>query len=185
MREGPATTAPTTNTVIPPGGVLGRIARVLEWVNRALLQLSVFALLGAAAVLSYSIASRHFFKNSTDWQDEFAVFSLVGATFLCSAHVQSRRGHIGIEAVAGLLSPALNRARQVFSDLFSLLFCTFFAWKSWALFHEACVEHQTTASTWGPPLALPYSFMAAGMTLLVVQLALQLVYEILRPPSPK
>jgi TRAP-type C4-dicarboxylate transport system permease small subunit len=59
------------------------------------------AMILTALVLSYSVVMRYFFKVATDWQDEAAVFMLVGATFFCAAYVQSFRGHIGIEALAG------------------------------------------------------------------------------------
>jgi TRAP-type C4-dicarboxylate transport system permease small subunit len=102
------------------------------------------------------------------------VFCLVGATFLCSAFVQSLRGHVGIEAVAGLLPESVNRVRLMLVDLLGAAFCAFFAWKSWTLFHEAWVEKQTTSSSWAPPLWIPYGLMAAGMTLLSLQLLVQL-----------
>jgi TRAP-type C4-dicarboxylate transport system permease small subunit len=114
---------------------------------------------------------------STDWQDETAVFCLVGATFLCAAYVQSMRGHVGIEAVVGLLSPKVNRFRQLVVDLVSFGFCLFFCWKSWTLLHEAWVDKQTTSSTWGPPLSIPYGLMSVGMTLLCLQIAVQIVAD--------
>lgn len=157
------------------GGLLGAGDRLMLWVNRAALFFGMLALVAASLILTYSVASRYFFKANTDWQDEAAVFCLVGATFLCGAWVQAQRGHIGIEAVAELLSPRVNRVRMVFVDLLSLAFCAFFAWKSWTLFHEAWVDKQTTSSTWAPPLSIPYGLMALGMTFLVIQLALQLV----------
>ncbi len=150
------------------------LAMLLLWVNRAMVFLGMFALLIASLVLTYSVVSRYLLKASTDWQDEAAVFCLVGATFLCAAFVQSLRGHVGIEAVSGWLPPSLNAWRLVLVDLMCTLFCSFFAWKSWTLFQEAWVEGQTTSSSWAPPLWIPYGLMAAGMTLLGLQIAVQL-----------
>ena len=171
----------SSNTALPPDGLLGRIGGWLETINRWAVRLSMLALLAAAMVLTYSVVSRHGFGQATDWEDEFAVFALVGATFLCGAWVQSQRGHLGIEALAAVLPPVVNRARVLATEVGSFLFCAFFSWKSWALFREAVAEHQTTASSWGPPLAVPYAFMAAGMTLLTLQLLLQVVAGFARP----
>lgn len=154
---------------------LRRLDALLQGVSRLLMVACMLALAGAALVLSYSVFARHVLKLATDWQDEAAVFLLVGATFLSAAHVQHLRGHIGIEAITSLLGPRVNRARRWVVDIATLAFCTFFAWKSWTLFWEAYVDGQTSSSTWGPPLAIPYGFMALGMTLLSVQLLLQVV----------
>ncbi len=138
----------------------------------------MIALVVASFVLTYSVFSRYWFKAATDWQDEVAVFCIVGAVFLCGAWVQAQRGHVGIEAVAGILSPGANRLRMIAVDLMSLAFCAFFAWKSWTLFHEAWVDKMTTSSTFSPPLTIPYGLMGTGMTLLVVQLLLQSVADL-------
>jgi TRAP-type C4-dicarboxylate transport system permease small subunit len=150
------------------------LARAVQRLNQAMVVFGMLALLIASLVLTYSVVSRYVMKASTDWQDEAAVFCLVGATFLCGAFVQSLRGHVGIEAVAGLLPGALNRLRLMLVDLLGTLFCAFFAWKSWTLFHEAWVDKMTTSSSWAPPLWIPYGLMAAGMTLLALQLLIQL-----------
>lgn len=149
------------------------LARLLGGINRLVLVLGMLALLAAAGILTYSVITRYFFKSATDWQDEASVFLLVGATFLCGAYVQSYRGHIGIEALASILPPWVNRIRLVLVDLLTLVFCAFFAWKSWTLFHEAWVEHHTSSSSWAPPLSIPYGLMATGMTLLTLQVLLQ------------
>lgn len=158
---------------IPATGLLAPATRLMNALNRVIMNLSMLALLAAATILTLSVVLRYFLKVPTDWQDEAAVFLLVGVTFMCGAHVQAQRGHVGIEAVSSLLSPALNRLRQWLCDVASAGFCAFFSWKSWTLFHEAWVEGQTTSSSWAPPLALPYALMAVGMTLLALQIALQ------------
>ena len=103
------------------------------------------------------------------------MFLLVGATFMTSAYVQSQRGHVSIEAFVGLLSTRANSIRLWLVDVASFAFCTFFAWKSWTLAHEAYVDGQVSNSMWSPPLAIPYGLMALGMTLLCVQLLLQIL----------
>jgi TRAP-type C4-dicarboxylate transport system permease small subunit len=57
----------------------------------------------------------------------------------------------------------------------SFAFCAYFAWKSWTLLEEAWTDNYHSGSTWGPPLWIPYSLMAVGMTLLSVQLLLQVI----------
>jgi TRAP-type C4-dicarboxylate transport system permease small subunit len=153
--------------------VLVPLARLLGWINRGLFGVSMLALFAACLILTGSVFLRYFLKAPTDWQDEVAVFLLVGAIFFCGAYVQSHRGHVGIEAIASLLPPTLNRWRILFNDLVSLAFCSFFSWKSWALLMEAVHEGQTTSSSWASPLWIPYGIMSMGMTLLALELLLQ------------
>ena len=151
----------------------GPLPRAMAAVNSVVVFFGMIALAVAAFVLTYSVFSRYIFHAATDWQDEVAVFSIIAAVFLCGAWVQAQRGHIGIEAVASILPAGIDRWRRLVVDVLSLAFCAFFAWKSWTLFHEAWVDGQTTSSTFSPPLTIPYGLMATGMTLLVVQIALQ------------
>lgn len=161
-------------------GNLGLLERAMLGVNKLMTLFGMIALLVASLVLTYSVFSRYLFKAATDWQDEVAVFSIVGAVFLAGAWVQAQRGHVGIEAVASILPRSINRVRIIVVDVLTLAFCAFFAWKSWTLFHEAWVDKMTTSSTFSPPLTIPYGLMALGMTLLVVQIALQLAAHFAR-----
>ncbi|SFG61467.1 TRAP transporter small permease [Methylobacterium gossipiicola] len=155
-------------------GLLGAIDRAMKAVNGVVMLLGGLALVGACLVLSYSVFVRYWLKEPTDWQDEMAVFLIVGATFFSAAAVQAKRGHVAIEALSGLLPPRVNRIRLLLADLVSIVFVTFFAWKSWSLFHEAWVDGQVSQSTWGPPLWIPYALMAAGMSFLALQFLLQI-----------
>lgn len=159
--------------MVPRNPAIALLSKALNGLNRVVLRLSMVALLLTSCVLTYSVVTRYFLKSSTDWQDEAAVFMLVGATFMCTAYVQSLRGHVGIEALSSMLPASINAARMIFVDVVSTLFCTFFTWKSWSLFYEAWSEGQTTSSSFAPPLWIPYSLMAVGMTLLTLQLFLQ------------
>ena len=177
--------APGARSPLPAdAGPLGAFERALAALNRVVTVAGMIALLVAALVLTYSVFSRYLFKAATDWQDEVAVFCIVGAVFLAGAWVQAQRGHIGIEAVSSVLPPRFERVRALVVDVMSLAFCAFFAWKSWTLFHEAWRDHMTTSSTFSPPLTIPYGLMAAGMTLLVAQLLLQTIGRFARRAAP-
>jgi TRAP-type C4-dicarboxylate transport system permease small subunit len=153
----------------------GPIGRALAVVNEAIVLLSSIALVIASFVLTYSVASRYFLHFSTDWQDELSVFLIVGAVFMSAASIQARRGHVAIDAIVGLLPAGVNRIRQIAVDCASFAFCAFFAWKSWMLLAEAWTENFHSDSTWGPPLWIPYALMTVGMTLLGVQLLMQVL----------
>lgn len=155
--------------------LVAALGRALDICNRVIVVLAGIALVAACVILSYSVLSRALFKSPNYWQDEAAVFLLVGATFMTAAYVQSQRGHVSIEAFVGLMSPLANRIRLWLVDVASLAFCAFFTWKSWTLAHEAWIDGQVSNSMWSPPLAIPYVLMALGMSLLCCQLLLQIV----------
>ena len=163
------------STVAAGSPFVAAVERGLDVCNIIIVALAALALVAACAILSHSVLSRALFHSANYWQDEAAVFLLVGATFMTAGYVQSRRGHIGIEAFVGLLSPMVNRIRLWLVDVASFSFCAFFTWKSWTLAHEAWADGQVSNSMWSPPLAIPYGLMATGMTLLCVQILLQIV----------
>jgi TRAP-type C4-dicarboxylate transport system permease small subunit len=169
---------PAKGPAVPDQVALAGFSLMLDRFNGLLLKLSMAALIVTSLIMTYSVVSRYFFKVPTDWQDEASVFMLVGATFFCCAYVQSYRGHIGIEALSSLLSPRVNAVRQLIVDMVSFAFCAFFSWKSWAMCHEAWVDGMTTSSTFAPPLWIPYAMMAAGMSILTLQILVQVLTHI-------
>jgi TRAP-type C4-dicarboxylate transport system permease small subunit len=181
MMHGPLPDQPETSNAAVDNVFVAALERALALCNSIIVILAAIALVAASAILSYSVLGRALFHSPNYWQDEAAVFLLVGATFMTAAYVQGQRGHIGIEAFIGLLSPRVNRMRLWLVDLASLTFCAFFSWKSWTLAHEAWVDGQVTNSMWSAPLAIPYVLMASGMTLLCLQLLLQLMIPLSGP----
>jgi TRAP-type C4-dicarboxylate transport system permease small subunit len=159
----------------PATGIIGAAQKILDAINLLMAIASALAILLAGIFLTWEVLGRYFLGTPSDWQDELSVFLLIGATFASAAWTQARRGHVGIEALGHLLGPAANRIRCFLADLIALLFCSFFACKSGTLLAEAWQEGQTTTSSWGPPLWIPYSCMTFGTALLSIQLLLQTI----------
>lgn len=175
MMHGPITDQGELKLPATSSPLVAGLGRILDLCNRIIVILAGIALVAACVILSYSVLSRALFKSPNYWQDEAAVFLLVGATFMTAAYVQSQRGHVAIEAFTTLMSPLVNRIRLWLVDVASLAFCAFFTWKSFTLAHEAYVDGQVSNSMWSPPLAIPYTLMALGMSLLCLQLLLQII----------
>jgi TRAP-type C4-dicarboxylate transport system permease small subunit len=183
MAHGLDDVATASEAVSVPGDTAG-FERLIAPVNYVVVIVSSVALVIASFVLTYSVASRYFFHFSTDWQDEFSVFLIVGAVFMSAAAVQARRGHVAIEAFSSIMSRPANRIRLFLVDIATFVFCAFFSWKSWILLHEAIVEGFRTSSTWQPPLWIPYSLMLSGMVLLSIQVLLQIATQAYRWNRP-
>jgi TRAP-type C4-dicarboxylate transport system permease small subunit len=179
--HGPLPDQSDGSNAVAGNALVAALERALAFCNNIIVVFAAIALISACAILSYSVLGRALFHSPNYWQDEAAVFLLVGATFMSAAYVQGQRGHIGIEAFVGLLSPMVNRIRLWLVDVVSLLFCAFFAWKSWTLTYEAWDDGQVSNSMWSPPLDIPYGLMASGMTLLCLQILLQLVVPLTGP----
>jgi TRAP-type C4-dicarboxylate transport system permease small subunit len=175
-----ATATPASGT----GGALGAATTLLHWVNTIAAVVSAIAIGVAGCVLTWEATARYLFKIPSDWQDELSIFLLVGATFLSAAWVQEWRGHVGIQALGALLPPRADRIRRFMSDVASFSFCAFFSWKSWTLLIEAVHDGQISNSAWGAPLWIPYGCMALGMSLVALQLLVQVLSrDSLRHPA--
>lgn len=156
-------------------GVVGAAQAALDGVNNLFALISALAIAAAGLILTWEVIGRYLLAIPSDWQDESAVFLLVGATFLSAAWTQRRRGHVGIDALGLLLPRGVDQARRVLADLASAVFCGFFAWKAWQMLVETWEEGVTTPSALGAPLWIPYVCMTVGMALLAMQLVLQVL----------
>jgi TRAP-type C4-dicarboxylate transport system permease small subunit len=155
--------------------MISTAALLLRRLNTVLAVASGIAIGVAGCVLTWEATARYLFKIPSDWQDEMSIFLLVGATFLSAAWVQQYRGHVGIQALSSVLPPRADAIRRYVSDVLTFVFCTFFSWKSWTLLIEAVHDGQTSNSAWGAPLWIPYGAMATGMSVLALQVLLQLL----------
>jgi C4-dicarboxylate transporter, DctM subunit len=160
---------PETAAHAPRLGLVG----ALDTINTLLFNLSAIAVVSAGAVLTVCVCWSLATGRAFAWLDEVTIFLIAGAIFLSAAYVQSKRGHIGIEVLASVLPPEINRWRMHVIDAACLAFCLIFAWKSGLLLYEAIHEGQTTHSAWGPPLWIPYTLLTIGMTMLALQLLAQ------------
>jgi TRAP-type C4-dicarboxylate transport system permease small subunit len=100
---------------------------------------------------------------------------LIIATFMSAAYTQLHRGHVTIEVLEHILPRRINRWRLRTSDILSLVFVVCVAGSAWYLVAESVVDGRASNSAWAPKLWPPYAFMAVGMTMLALQLVVQMI----------
>ena len=141
----------------------------------------------SAALITYEVIWRYFLTEPHTWSLEVNVFLLIGATFLASSFTQLERSHVGTEVLDLILPKRWIPWRILFGDTLSCAVCLFIAVSVSLYTHQAWVEDWTTDSTWGPSLWIPFSLIAAGMWLTVLQFLVQIVDAIaqLRNATPE
>lgn len=158
----------------------------LRLLNKLMAYMSAILIVLCSLVLCYEVITRYVIHVSNDWVIELSVFMLIAATFMAAAHTQRERAHVGIEILDEVMSKKATQWRLLFGDVLSCAFCVLVAVLSWEYFYEAYSEGWDSGSTWSPKMWIPYSFMAAGMTLLSLEFLVQIIEgvgKVMRPMS--
>lgn len=157
----------------------------VQKINILLGYVAALLIVASALVISFEVVSRYVMRQPHDWNLELNIFFLIASTFLAAAHTQMKRGHVGIEVLDSLLTPRWNRWRYLLSDVVSLVFCVTITYYIWKYFHQAWSGGWVSDSTWGPKVWIPYSLMGIGMSMLSLQLLIQIVEDgVLQPTRP-
>lgn len=150
----------------------------IKWCNKLMAYASALLIVACALVLVYEVVTRYVLSISNDWVIELSIFMLISATFLAAAQTQRERAHVGIEVLDEVMAAKWNRWRYLLSDLLSVLFCAFVAYQAWIYWHEAWDQGWESNSSWAPKMWIPYFFMAFGMSLLSLELLVQIVEKL-------
>jgi TRAP-type C4-dicarboxylate transport system permease small subunit len=142
------------------------------------------AILLATLVIVHQVVVRYVFNIPTIWQVEFAVYLLMGATFIGAAYGLKEDSHINIELVTSLLPPRKKRILKLITSLLSLFFCLYIAWKGGVMWVEAYEGGWDSSSLWSVPLIYPYSILPIGMGLTSLQYMVKIADQIAALKEP-
>jgi TRAP-type C4-dicarboxylate transport system permease small subunit len=129
----------------------------------------------AILVVCEMVVIRYFLNESTIWQTEFVIFSLVASTFIGCPYVLKHKGHVNVDLLPNYLGQRGRFLLAIIASLLGLAFCLTLAWQGYVLFHEALVNKWTTDTIWALPLWIPYLSIPVGIGLLSLQYVADIV----------
>jgi len=154
---------------------VGHGADLPVWVSAIHATSRLFGVIAAAMILlsivvvCQMVFVRAVLNESSIWQTEFVMYSVVAATFIGAPYILLTRGHVAVDLLPLMVRPRIRRHLHLVGSLIALTFCGFFLYASIPWWHETWVGNQTTASIWRARLWIPYLSVPVGLGLLCLQ----------------
>ncbi|MHB8766824.1 MAG: TRAP transporter small permease [Deferrisomatales bacterium] len=145
------------------------VVRAVEYLSDLSGYAAGLAILLATLVIVEQVVVRYVLRIPTIWQVEFAVFLLMGATFIGAAYGLKENAHINIDLVVTHAPGRVRRWLDLSTSLISLWFCVYLTWKGAIMWWEAYEGGWKTSSLWSIPLIYPYAILPLGMGLTSLQ----------------
>lgn len=141
----------------------------VQAVSRAFGVGSALMILVSIGVVCQMVFVRAVLGESSIWQTEFVMYSLVAATFLGAPYILLTRGHVAVDVLPLMVRPPIRRALHLVGSLIALAFCGLFLYASVPWWWDAFQNNQTTSSIWRARLWIPYLAVPVGLGLLCLQ----------------
>ena len=152
-----------------------RFVRAVDAVSTACAVLAALCLAAAMLIVCYMVIWRAT-GHSTYWEIELATYLIVASVLIGSPYCLKTKGHIGVELLAHVLSPAKRLVLERVLAILGFVVCLYLAWEGLDLTIHALRSGETSGSSWDPPRWPFFSLMPIGLGLT----ALQYVAEMLR-----
>jgi len=150
-------------------GRLPNWAAAVHAVSRGFGVLAALMILLSIGVVCQMVFVRAVLGQSSIWQTEFVIFTLVAATFLGAPYILLTRGHVAVDVVPLMLRDPARRVLYVLGHLVALVFCGFFLYAAIPWWYESWLSGQTTPSLWKARVWIPYLSVPVGLGLLCLQ----------------
>ena len=151
-----------------------RYVRIVSALSLAGGMFAILLLVSSVLVVCQMVFVRYVLGHSTIWQTDYAIYSVVAATFIGSAYVLMQKGHVNIDLVPMMVRPRIRILLEAFTGFLSLVFCALLAYSSWIYFHEAWDGGWRTPTVWRLPLWIPLLPLPLGIGLLCLQYVAEL-----------
>jgi TRAP-type mannitol/chloroaromatic compound transport system permease small subunit len=159
----------------------------MQWFRDKVRRLAVgMVLLGSVGLMLSmlicvaDVIGTNFFAWPVDGTLEITESTMVLIVFGALAYTQERRGHIRVELLHGLMGPRLRSLMDLFTHFVALVFFLLVGWHSIGELTYSWEMKEATMGTIRFPLYPARTLLTAGVALLIVQLALDVIDDAIR-----
>lgn len=157
---------------------MDRADRALSWLETAFIG---SALAFSAILLFVNVVLRYVFLASLGWAEEFAIFMVIWIVFVGASVAVRTQGHIAVELLPLLLSPANRRRLQMLMLTLMLVFlAVFFYYSAQHVIRVYSLNQLMPALR--APMWLAYLAMPVGSLLMFIR-STQLLIRVARSTS--
>lgn len=148
---------------------MDRFASVVRKLSQVSGMVSILLILISILVVCQMIFQRTVLEQSTIWQTEFVIFSLIAATFIGAPYILLTRGHVNVDLLPLMLGHKARVRLALLASTMALVFCVAVFWSSLEWWHETWATDRLTSSMWRARLWIPFLSVPVGMGLISLQ----------------
>jgi TRAP-type C4-dicarboxylate transport system permease small subunit len=141
------------------------LLRKIGYIPEFLLGFTVFV---TTVAIFTQVVSRYLFNHPISWVDEFAVLIFAWMIFLGVAIAQKNNEHIGIDIIARVLPPRVQRVLAIFTNIVILLVLAF-------LFVQGISLTMKTAGLKYPAMEISRGFLYVSIPVMMPLMAFYLI----------
>ena len=144
-------------------------AAAVTRINRAIFQLTLWAMAVVVPVMLYEVVARYAFDAPTVWAMELAVL-LFGPYFLLGGpYLLHLRGHVALDVLRQRLSARWNRRLDLINYPVIVAFCAILLYYSAPAAWSAFQYRETSFSAWNPPIWPAKAAVPLALVLMLLQ----------------
>jgi TRAP-type C4-dicarboxylate transport system permease small subunit len=147
---------------------VGALSRLSGVVAAGLIALGVL-------VICDVVVERYLLNRTTIWQIDVVTYCIVSATFIGSAYVLMTRGHVNVDVLPLHLGPRARYWLALSTMLLAIAFCLVLLALCSAYWYQAWAGNWRSDTVWRARLWIPLASMPAGLTLLILQYAVEMM----------
>ena len=147
----------------------GAFGRALDVLLRAMAYLAGVIVVAMVVAVSYEVVMRYAFNRPTRWVIELCEYALVYIGFLSCAWVLREEGHVKVDFMLEMLSPAARRFFHVLTSYIGALVCATVAWTGAVYVYGLFVSGEELFRSLQVPKWTILVVVPIGMALLALQ----------------